>query len=148
MLEKNSSSKTIFSLNLGTEFFQNDTSIYALQNAEKLVAVSFLDGPFWKIKVSRFFLASYNLGEFTDHQLLCSCYDLFAAGLDTTASTCRSFILYMINYPEIQAKVHAELDAVIGRENVRRDKLNCGKSSWLIPIYFPASRKAFVQRFL
>uniref|UniRef100_A0A914CHP6 Cytochrome P450 n=2 Tax=Acrobeloides nanus TaxID=290746 RepID=A0A914CHP6_9BILA len=59
-----------------------------------------------------------NLEEFTEHQLLISVYDLFSAGLETTATTSRTFILYMLHYPEIQAKIHSELDNVIGRENL------------------------------
>ena len=58
------------------------------------------------------------LDEFTDHQLLMAVYDLFAAGLETTATTSRTFIFYMLHYPEVQAKIHAEIDNVIGRESV------------------------------
>ena len=58
------------------------------------------------------------LDEFTDHQLLMAVYDLFGAGLETTATTSRTFVLYMLHYPEVQAKIHDELDNVIGRENV------------------------------
>lgn len=58
------------------------------------------------------------LEEFTEHQLVCSIYDLFAAGMETTATTCYTFICYMINYPEVQAKIHEEIDTVIGRESV------------------------------
>uniref|UniRef100_A0A914EMA7 Cytochrome P450 n=1 Tax=Acrobeloides nanus TaxID=290746 RepID=A0A914EMA7_9BILA len=58
-----------------------------------------------------------NVEEFTYHQLTLAVYDLFAAGLETTATTSRSFILYMLHYPEVQAKIHAEIDNVIGRED-------------------------------
>uniref|UniRef100_A0A914DGB3 Cytochrome P450 n=2 Tax=Acrobeloides nanus TaxID=290746 RepID=A0A914DGB3_9BILA len=58
-----------------------------------------------------------NVAEFTDHQLLAAVYDLFGAGLDTTAITSRTFILYMLHYPEVQAKIQAELDDVFGREH-------------------------------
>ncbi|XP_072020580.1 cytochrome P450 2J4-like [Amphiura filiformis] len=40
---------------------------------------------------------------------------LFLAGTETTATTLRWALLYMIKYPEIQAKVQQEMDAVVGR---------------------------------
>ncbi|NWX05525.1 CP2D3 protein, partial [Caloenas nicobarica] len=42
--------------------------------------------------------------------------DLFAAGSETTSATLRWAFLYMILHPEIQSKVQAEIDKVIGRE--------------------------------
>ncbi|XP_041696099.1 cytochrome P450 2J2 isoform X2 [Coregonus clupeaformis] len=46
---------------------------------------------------------------------LCFCtLDLFVAGTETTSTTLYWGLLFMINYPEIQAKVQAEMDAVVG----------------------------------
>ncbi|KAM9386092.1 cytochrome P450 2J4-like [Pholidichthys leucotaenia] len=46
---------------------------------------------------------------------LCFCaLDLFGAGSETTTTTLHWGLLYMIYYPDIQAKVQAEIDAVIG----------------------------------
>ncbi|NXF75975.1 CP2DH protein, partial [Sclerurus mexicanus] len=42
--------------------------------------------------------------------------DLFAAGSETTTTTLRWALLYMLLHPEIQSKVQAEIDNVIGRE--------------------------------
>ncbi|NXI43506.1 CP2DH protein, partial [Galbula dea] len=42
--------------------------------------------------------------------------DLFFAGSETTSTTLRWAILYMVLHPEIQSKVQAEIDKVIGRE--------------------------------
>ncbi|NXP25609.1 CP2DH protein, partial [Scytalopus superciliaris] len=42
--------------------------------------------------------------------------DLFTAGSETTTTTLRWALLYMILHPEIQSKVQAEIDNVIGRE--------------------------------
>ncbi|XP_077308645.1 cytochrome P450 2D6 [Lithobates pipiens] len=52
---------------------------------------------------------------FTERNLLCSTYDLFAAGTGTTSTTLRWALIYMLLYPNIQEKVHEEIDQVIGR---------------------------------
>ncbi|XP_051803053.1 cytochrome P450 2J2-like isoform X4 [Acanthochromis polyacanthus] len=50
-----------------------------------------------------------------DLKNLCICtIDLFGAGTETTASTLLWGLLYMINYPDIQKRVQAEIDTVIG----------------------------------
>ncbi|XP_058513237.1 cytochrome P450 2J1-like isoform X1 [Ochotona princeps] len=52
---------------------------------------------------------------FTEQNLICCTLDLFFAGTETTSSTLRWGLLYMALYPEVQEKVHAEIDSVIGR---------------------------------
>ncbi|XP_051803071.1 cytochrome P450 2J4-like isoform X15 [Acanthochromis polyacanthus] len=50
-----------------------------------------------------------------DIKNLCYCtLDLFGAGTETTATTLHWGLLYMIHYPDIQKRVQAEIDAVIG----------------------------------
>ena len=49
------------------------------------------------------------------HHSLC---DLFGAGTDTTATTLAWAILYMIVYPDVQRKIHEELDKAIGRKRM------------------------------
>ncbi|XP_048833569.1 cytochrome P450 2J2-like isoform X2 [Brienomyrus brachyistius] len=47
---------------------------------------------------------------------LCYCtFDLFLAGTETTSTTLYWGLLYMIKYPDIQEKVQAEIDSVVGR---------------------------------
>lgn len=55
-------------------------------------------------------LAGFNM----DCLLICT-LDLMEAGTETSATTLRWALVYMMNYPEIQEKVQAEIDAVIGQ---------------------------------
>ncbi|XP_021015977.1 cytochrome P450 2J3-like isoform X1 [Mus caroli] len=52
---------------------------------------------------------------FNEENLICSTLDLFLAGTETTSSTLRWALLYMALYPEVQEKVQAEIDGVIGQ---------------------------------
>ncbi|XP_029452603.1 cytochrome P450 2U1 isoform X1 [Rhinatrema bivittatum] len=53
---------------------------------------------------------------FNDEYLLYIITDLFVAGTDTTTNTILWSLLYMSLYPDVQEKVQAEIDAVIGRD--------------------------------
>ncbi|KAM4689017.1 cytochrome P450 2D17-like [Discoglossus pictus] len=57
-----------------------------------------------------------NDSSFNDINLLLSTYDLFAAGTETTSTTLRWALLFMMLYPEVQKKVQEEIDQVIGRD--------------------------------
>jgi len=48
--------------------------------------------------------------------LVVTMWDMFVAGSDTTSGTLRWFILYMALYPEVQRKIHAEMDSVVGEQ--------------------------------
>ncbi|XP_035687382.1 cytochrome P450 2U1-like [Branchiostoma floridae] len=52
---------------------------------------------------------------FTDKQLQEVLMDLFVAGTETTATTTRWALLYMMLNPDIQEKVHQEIDSVLGQ---------------------------------
>uniref|UniRef100_A0A670I247 Cytochrome P450 family 2 subfamily J member 2 n=1 Tax=Podarcis muralis TaxID=64176 RepID=A0A670I247_PODMU len=52
---------------------------------------------------------------FHEENLLQSTLDLFFAGTETTSATLHWALLYMAIYPDIQAKVQAEIDSVIGQ---------------------------------
>ncbi|XP_040263277.1 cytochrome P450 2D14-like [Bufo bufo] len=53
---------------------------------------------------------------FVEANLIATTYDLFSAGTETTSTTLRWALLYMILYPDVQSKVQEEIDQVIGRE--------------------------------
>ncbi|XP_069449057.1 cytochrome P450 2J2-like isoform X4 [Ovis canadensis] len=52
---------------------------------------------------------------FHEENLIYSTLDLFFAGTETTSTTLRWGLLYMALYPEIQEKVQAEIDKVLGK---------------------------------
>ncbi|XP_014801322.1 PREDICTED: cytochrome P450 2J6-like isoform X2 [Calidris pugnax] len=50
---------------------------------------------------------------FNEDNMVQSVFDLFLGGSETTATTLRWALLYMVAYPDIQEKVQKELDAVL-----------------------------------
>ncbi|MEE6517777.1 hypothetical protein FKM82_028237, partial [Ascaphus truei] len=52
---------------------------------------------------------------FTEINLLLITYELFGAGTETTSTTLRWALLFMLCYPGVQRKVQEEIDRVIGR---------------------------------
>ncbi|XP_074120711.1 cytochrome P450 2J2-like [Sminthopsis crassicaudata] len=63
---------------------------------------------------------------FNEKNLVYCTMDLFFAGTETTSTTLRWALLYMALYPEIQGKIQAEIDRVIGqsRQPTIADKEN------------------------
>lgn len=52
---------------------------------------------------------------FNEKSLVFTTIDLFTAGIETTTTTLRWALLFMILYPEVQRNIHKEIDEVIGR---------------------------------
>ncbi|XP_068089319.1 cytochrome P450 2K6-like [Hyperolius riggenbachi] len=58
---------------------------------------------------------------FHEMNLLSTVTTLFMAGTDTTSSTVRWAILFMVQHPDVQRRVHKEIDRVIGLAQPRID---------------------------
>ncbi|XP_071983271.1 cytochrome P450 2D15-like [Engystomops pustulosus] len=52
---------------------------------------------------------------FNEKNLVFTTIDLFTAGIETTTTTLRWALLFMLLYPEVQMNIHREIDEVIGR---------------------------------
>ncbi|XP_072039543.1 cytochrome P450 2C11-like [Amphiura filiformis] len=63
---------------------------------------------------------------FSDVELLAVVKDFFGAGTETTSTTLRWALLYMLKYPDVQKRVHEEIDSVVGRDRLPKlsDKTN------------------------
>eukprot|EP00058_Branchiostoma_floridae_P016376 XP_002601864.1 hypothetical protein BRAFLDRAFT_215356 [Branchiostoma floridae] len=59
-----------------------------------------------------------DINSLTDTHLRQTISDIFGGGTDTTIFTLRWAILYLAVHPEIQEKVAAELDSVVGRDRL------------------------------
>ena len=59
-------------------------------------------------------LAQAETGEIESDMINDLCMDLLLAGTDTSAQTVSWMLLLLANRPEVQAKVHEELDRVVG----------------------------------
>ncbi|KAK3084214.1 hypothetical protein FSP39_010165 [Pinctada imbricata] len=53
---------------------------------------------------------------FTDAQLLRCLTDLFVTGTDTTGTALRWFLLVLLHKPEIQERIHTEIEDVVGND--------------------------------
>ncbi|KAM4641244.1 cytochrome P450 2G1-like [Discoglossus pictus] len=58
--------------------------------------------------------------EFTIKNLLMSVQNVFIAAMDSVTTTMNHSLLILVAFPEIQAKVHDEIDQVIGRDRMPR----------------------------
>ncbi|XP_002740007.2 cytochrome P450 1B1-like [Saccoglossus kowalevskii] len=54
----------------------------------------------------------------SEKEVIATLSNLFGAGYDTTSKTLYISLVYMIIYPDIQRKVHEEIDRVVGRDRL------------------------------
>jgi cytochrome P450 len=54
--------------------------------------------------------------DFSEQQLMYMLFDMWVAGQETTANTLIFSILYLLHNPDVQNKLHTELDTVIGSD--------------------------------
>lgn len=59
-------------------------------------------------------------GLLTQDHLHMAVSDVFLAGFETTTTALRWILLYLVLYPEVQAKIHLELDDVVGSDQAPR----------------------------
>ncbi|XP_019752043.1 cytochrome P450 2J2-like, partial [Hippocampus comes] len=99
---------------------------------------------------------------FNIESLLVSTLDLLEAGTETSATTLRWALVYMMHYPDIQRKVQAEIDNVIGQSRLPAllDRLNMPyteaviyeiqRMGNIVPLGFPkmASKETTLEGYL
>ncbi|XP_072014447.1 cytochrome P450 2J4-like [Amphiura filiformis] len=56
----------------------------------------------------------------SDVELRAVVQDFFLAGTETTSTTLRWALLYMMKFPDVQKRVHEEIDSVVGRDRLPR----------------------------
>ncbi|GMT27566.1 hypothetical protein PFISCL1PPCAC_18860, partial [Pristionchus fissidentatus] len=61
------------------------------------------------------------LGNFTRNQLIVACLDMWSAGFETTVTTLRFAIHYLISHPESQRKMQKEIDEKVGQRQISTD---------------------------
>ncbi|CAI4223962.1 unnamed protein product [Auanema sp. JU1783] len=59
-----------------------------------------------------------DFSSFCHLQLLNMCFDLWTAGMETTSNTLTWCLVYVMNHPDVQKKMHEEMDKIIGSDRV------------------------------
>ncbi|ULT82674.1 hypothetical protein L3Y34_012133 [Caenorhabditis briggsae] len=62
--------------------------------------------------------------EFNDLSIILTCGDMWTGGMETTTTTLRWGIIYLLNNPEVQTKCHNELVKVFGTDEPEMSKMN------------------------
>ena len=55
---------------------------------------------------------------FSEKQLLAVCLDMFVAGSETTTKTIGFAFLHLVREQDVQAKIQAEIDSVVGQSRL------------------------------
>lgn len=62
--------------------------------------------------------------EFNNLSIILTCGDMWTGGMETTTTTLRWGIIYLLQNPEVQTKCHEELISVFGHETPEMSKMN------------------------
>jgi len=92
--------------------------ICKLYNTNYMQEFSMPENPLWRCAAASCNIKKIELKQsfviFTEEQLITVLIDLFDVGSETTSNTMEFAILYMVLHPNVQARVQAEIDEVIG----------------------------------
>uniref|UniRef100_A0A6J0SCR6 Cytochrome P450 2K1-like n=1 Tax=Pogona vitticeps TaxID=103695 RepID=A0A6J0SCR6_9SAUR len=110
--------KTILNNRDELHAFITTTFINHLRNLDKHNQRSFIDTFLIQQQEEK---EKNNGGHFNNENLKNVVVNFFAAGMDTTSTTLRWGLLIMMKYPEIQKKVQAEIDDVVGTAQPRTE---------------------------
>ncbi|KAG1659596.1 Cytochrome P450 2D4 [Nymphon striatum] len=86
-------------------------TVSEMKKAEDLIDLFFME-----MKKSLNDESQAYLSTFTERQLKSLIVDLFVAGTETTSTTLRWAVVYILHHPEIQQKIHTEIDEIVGLE--------------------------------
>ena len=90
---------------------------------------------------------SSNFRLINEEHIVMTVMDVFIAGLETTATALLWFMLYMVKYPEVQFKIHEELDSVLGPDTLPLWKHRI-QLPYLVATIDETLRKASIASFL
>ncbi|KAG1675950.1 Cytochrome P450 2C29 [Nymphon striatum] len=91
------------------DVIQNHKEDYDENNPRDLIDLFFME-----MKKSLNDESQAYLSTFTERQLKSLIVDLFVAGTETTSTTLRWAVVYILHHPEIQQKIHTEIDEIVG----------------------------------
>ncbi|KAG1675948.1 Cytochrome P450 2C29 [Nymphon striatum] len=89
------------------DVIQNHKEDYDENNPRDLIDLFFME-----MKKSLNDESQAYLSTFTERQLKSLIVDLFVAGTETTSTTLRWAVVYILHHPEIQQKIHTEIDEI------------------------------------
>ncbi|KAG2469639.1 CP237 protein, partial [Polypterus senegalus] len=106
ILLENAVSNVVCSVILGLRFDYDNKLFHKMMELLN-DSTKILNGP-WGMRKNN------NESIFDENSLLLNLIDLFSAGTESTAITIRWTLLYLMRYPDVQARCHKEIDCILG----------------------------------